>query len=43
MNSPYHEQNWLERCSLEDKPFYSRRYLDDTFALFYSPEHLKCI
>ena len=38
----YHEQNWLERCPLEYKPFYYQMYAEDIFALFNSPEHLKC-
>ena len=37
----YHEENWLERCPFEYRPFYYRRYVDDIFALFNSPEHLK--
>ena len=36
----YHEENWLERCPFEYRPFYYRRYVDDIFALFNSPEHL---
>ena len=38
----YHEKNWLERCPLEHRPLYYRRYVDDIFALFNSPEHLQC-
>ena len=38
----YLEQNWLERCPLEYKPFYYQMYVEDIFALFNSPEHLKC-
>ena len=30
----YHEKNWLERFPLEYRPFYYRRYVDDTFVLF---------
>ena len=37
----YHEKIWLERYPLEYRPFYYRRYVDDIFALFNSPEHLK--
>ena len=36
-----HEKNWLEHCPLEYRPLYYRRYLDDIFVLFNSPEHLK--
>ena len=43
MNSPYHEQNWLERCSCKYRPPYFQRYVDDMFVLFNSSEHLKCI
>ena len=37
----YHEKNWLERCPLEYRPLYYRRYVDDIFVLFNSAEHLK--
>ena len=37
----YHEKHWLERCSLEYRPLYYRRQVDDIFSLFNSPEHLK--
>ena len=30
----YQEKNWLERCPLEHRPFYYRRYVDDIFVLF---------
>ena len=37
----YHEKNWLERCPLEYRPLYYRRYVHDIFVLFNSPGHLK--
>ena len=37
----YHEKNWLECCPLEYRPLYYRRYVDDIFVSFNSPEHLK--
>ena len=37
----YHKKNCLEHCSLEYRPLYCRRYVDDIFVLFNSPEHLK--
>ena len=37
----YHKKNWLEHCSLEYRPLYCRRYVDDIFVLFNSPELLK--
>ena len=39
--SVYHEKKWLERCLLEYRPFYYRRYVDNIFVLFNSPEYLK--
>ena len=36
-----HEINWLERFPLQYRLFYYRRYVDDIFVLFNSPEHLK--
>ena len=35
-----HEKNWLEHCSVEYRPLYYRRYVDDIFVLFNSGEHL---
>ena len=35
----YYEQIWLDECPKEFKPDYYRRYVDDTFVLFRSPEH----
>ena len=37
----YHKKNWLEPCPLEDRPYYYRRYVDDIYILFNSPEYLK--
>ena len=32
----YHEEKWLDNCPLEFKPIMYRRYVDDTFLLFFS-------
>ena len=37
----HHEQNWLASCSLEYRSLYYRWYVDDTFVLFKSFDHLK--
>ena len=37
----FHEQTLLNDCPEDFKPVYFRRYVDDTFALFRSPDHLK--
>ena len=37
----HHEQNWLDSCLLEYRPLYYRRYVDDIFVHFKSPDHLK--
>ena len=37
----YHQKSWLKNCSLEYRPLYYRRYVDDIFVLFDSAEHLK--
>ena len=37
----FHEQTLLNDCPEDLKPVYFRRYVDDTFALFRSPDHLK--
>ena len=37
----HHEQNWLESCTLEYRPSYYWRYVDDMFVLFKSSDHLK--
>ena len=37
----YHEVNWLKNCPATFKPELYKRYVDDTFLLFRSPEHPK--
>ena len=37
----FHEQIWLNDCIEEFKPVYYRKYVDDIFALFGSPDHLE--
>ena len=37
----FHEQTWLSDCPEDFKPVYYRRYVDDIFALFRSPDHLE--
>ena len=37
----FHEQIWLNDCPEDFKPVYYRRYVDDIFALFRSPDHLE--
>ena len=37
----FHEKIWLEKCPLEFKPKYYRRYVDDIFVLFESVEKMK--
>ena len=37
----FHEQIWLNDCPEDFKPVYYRRYVDDIFALFCSPNHLE--
>ena len=34
----YHEENWLNKCPIEFKPSFYRRYVDNMFVLFESPE-----
>ena len=36
----FHEQMWLNDCAEDFKHVYYRRYVDDIFALFRSPDHL---
>lgn len=36
----HHEKTWLQNCPDDFKPVYYRRYVDDIFVLFKSPEHL---
>ena len=37
----FYKQIWLENCPVEFKPVVSRRYVDDTFLLFISSEHIE--
>ena len=37
----FYEQVWLENCPVEFKPVVYRRYVDDTFLLFRSYEHIE--
>ena len=37
----FHEQIWLNECPDEFKPAYYRRYVDNIFVLFRSPDHLE--
>ena len=40
----FHEQIWLNDYFPEDfRPVYYRRYVDDIFAPFSSPDHLKSL
>ena len=36
----YHEQIWLKNCPCEFKPVIYKRYVDDTFLLFQSKDHI---
>lgn len=36
----YYESTWIENCPSEFKPIMYRRYIDDTFITFASPEHV---
>ena len=36
----FHQQIWLNECPDEFKPAYYRRYVDNVFVLFRSPDHL---
>ena len=37
----FHEKIWLENCPIEFKPVVYRRFVDDTFLLFRSREHIE--
>ena len=37
----YHETKWLNDCPAKFKPVFYKRYVDDIFVLFRSPEHVK--
>ena len=34
----HHEENWLNKCPIKFKPSFYRRYVDDIFVVFESPE-----
>ena len=34
----HHEENWIDKCPVEFKPSIYRRYVNETFVLFESPE-----
>ena len=37
----FHEQIWLDNCPVEFKPLLYRRFVDHTFLLFRSKEHME--
>ena len=37
----YYEHKWLENCSLQFRPNYYRRYVDDIFLMFKSRDYVK--
>ena len=37
----FHEKIWLDNCPVEFKPVIYRRFVDDTFLLFRSKEHIE--
>ena len=37
----FYEKIWLDQCPVEFKPFLYRRYIDDTFLLFYDKSHVQ--
>ena len=36
----HHEEQWLHECPQEFKPLLYRRYVDDTFLVFQTQDHL---
>ena len=36
----YYEEQWLRDCPVEFAPLYYKRYVDDIFVLFRSPDHV---
>ena len=37
----HHEESWIKKCPKQFKPEYYNRYMDDTFLLFRSFDHVK--
>ena len=37
----HHEESWIKKCPMQFKPEYYNRYMDDTFLLFRSMDHIK--
>ena len=37
----FHESNWLDRCPLQFKPVFYKRYMDDTCLLFRHQDHIE--
>ena len=37
----HHEESWIKKCPKQFKPEYYNRYMDDTFLLFRSKDHVK--
>ena len=37
----YHEQIWFKNCPCEFKPIIYKKYVDDTFLLFRSKDHIE--
>ena len=36
----FYERKWMDECPVEFKPIMYKRYVDDTFLLFKSPDHV---
>ena len=36
----HHEENWIRDCPVEFRPLLYRRYIDDTFLLFRTPDNI---
>ena len=37
----HHEESWIKKCPVKFRPEYYNRYMDDTFLLFRSMDHIK--
>ena len=37
----HHEENWMNKCPIEFKPSFYKKYVDDIFVLFESPESVQ--